>query len=320
MGFIVDFLGSTFGYLLWFFFDAVSNYAVAITLFVLVVNIIMLPIAIKRQKSLALTSKLNVKQKELRKKYEKDPKKYNEEISLLYEKEGMNPMSGCFSTMVLPLLLWSGIFGAISKPLQNTLHISSEKVSQAVSVLKEEGKISGQYEQLQLVRNFNEVKNDLDVFNEDEFADIEEYSHGFNFFGINLLSNPKTSNFSEMLWIIPLLCLLSSVLGIYITQKLSGAQNQMEGCYKFLPYGTALFTTYVSYSTPGAVGLYWVVSGILNIIQSIILSKYFNIYTINAKSEASRLAMLEIQEESILSIKNISDDNEKNDVLISGEK
>ena len=41
LGFIVDFLGNIFGYLLWIFFDAVSNYAVAITLFALAVNIIM---------------------------------------------------------------------------------------------------------------------------------------------------------------------------------------------------------------------------------------------------------------------------------------
>ena len=308
MGFIVDFLGNIFGYLLWLLFDAVSNYAIAITLFAVVVNIIMLPIAIKRQKNMALTSRLNAKQKELRKKYEKDPKKYQEQVALLYEKEGINPMNGCLSTMILPLLLWSGIFGAISKPLQNTLHISSEKVSQVVSVLKADGKISGNYEQLQLVRNFNEIKDYLKVFNEEEYADVEEYSHGFNFFGINLLSNPKTSEFSEMLWIIPLLCLISSVLGMYITQKLSGVQNQMEGCSKFLPYGAALFTTYISYSMPGAVGLYWFINGVINILQSIILNKYFNAYTMNAQAEASRLAMLEVKEEKVLSVKKLSSD------------
>ena len=309
LGFIVDFLGNIFGYLLWFFFDAVSNYAVAITLFALAVNLIMLPISIKRQKSLAFTSRMNAKQQELRKKYGKDPKKYQEEVALLYEKEGINPMNGCLSTMVLPLVLWSGIFGAISKPLQNALHIPSEKVSQAVSVLKADGKITSGYEQLQIVRNFNDIKDYLNVFSPEEFADIEEYSHGFDLFGINLLSNPKTSSFSEMLWVIPLLCLISTILGIYITQKLSGAQNQMEGCAKFIPYGAALFTTYVSYSMPGAVGLYWFINGVINVIQTIILNKYFNIYTINAKNEASRFAMLEIKEKDIVSLKDVDDED-----------
>lgn len=260
MGFVFDFLGNIFGYVLWFFFDAVSNYAVAITLFAVVINLLMLPLTIKRQKNMALNARVNAKDQELRKKYEKNPKKYNEERALLYEKEGVDPMAGCFSTMILPLLLWSGIFGAITKPLQNTLHISQEKVSQAISVLPNvpelEGKIISGYEQLQLVRHFNTVKNYLTMFNAEEFADVEEYSHGFNFFGINLLNRPNASAFTEMLWVIPLLCLLSSLFAIYISQKLMGTQNQMQGCNKFLPYGTTLFTTYLAYTVPGAVGLY----------------------------------------------------------------
>ncbi len=79
MGFIFDFFGNISGYLLWFFFDAVSNYAVAITLFALVINLVMLPFTIKRQKNMALTSRLSAKDAELRKKYEKNPRKYNEE-------------------------------------------------------------------------------------------------------------------------------------------------------------------------------------------------------------------------------------------------
>ena len=66
MGFIVDILGSIFGYILWFFFDLVSNYSIAITLFTVVISVIMLPIAIKRQKQMALNSRINVKQQELK--------------------------------------------------------------------------------------------------------------------------------------------------------------------------------------------------------------------------------------------------------------
>ena len=143
---IFDFLGSIFGYVLWFFFDAVSNYTVAILLFTVFINLLMFPIAIKRQKTMASNARMAEKQKELKKKYEKDMKKYNEELAKLYEKEGINPMSGCLSTMILPLILWSGIIGAINRPLQNTLHIPNEKISQAVEILptlpEVEGKIT----------------------------------------------------------------------------------------------------------------------------------------------------------------------------------
>ena len=77
MGFIFDFLGGIFGYVLWFFFDAVSSYAVAITLFSIFINVLLFPITVKRQKSMVLTAKVNLKQAQLRKKYEKDTKKDN---------------------------------------------------------------------------------------------------------------------------------------------------------------------------------------------------------------------------------------------------
>ncbi len=308
MGFLFDFLGSAFGYILWFFFDAVSNYGVAITLFALVINILMFPLAIKRQKSMAMNSRLAVKQQALKKKYEKDIKKYNEEVARLYEKEGVNPMSGCFATMVLPLVLWSGIFGAITKPLQNTLHIAPEKVAQAVEVLPTipelSGKVSSGYEQLQIVRHFSQVKSHLTMFSSDEIADIEEFSSGFDFMGINLLNRPSTAQFSEMLWVIPVLCFLSSVLSLYISQKMMGSQTSAQGCAKTAPYAMFIFTAYISYTIPAAVGLYWVINALFGAAQSLVLNKYYNAFTMNAKDEASRLALLDVQEKSVECVKN----------------
>ena len=158
MGLIFDVLGSIFGYVLWFFFDLVNNYGLAITLFTIIINIVMFPLAISRQKSMTKNSKLALKQQELRKKYENNPKKYNEEVSKLYEKEGISPLNGCFSVMVLPLILWGGVIGAVTKPLQNTLHISAEKIVSANSVIQTIPGISSTYmqgyEQLQIVNYF----------------------------------------------------------------------------------------------------------------------------------------------------------------------
>ncbi len=307
MGFLFDFLGSIFGYVLWFFFDAVSNYGVAITLFTLVINVLMFPLAIKRQKSMAMNSRMAVKQQALKKKYEKDTKKYNEEVAKLYEREGVNPMSGCFATMILPLILWSGIFGAITKPLQNTLHLAPEKVTQAVAVLptipEVSGKVSKGYEELQIVRHFSEVKSHLTMFNREEIADIEEFSSGFNFMGINLLNRPNAAQFSEMLWVIPLLCFLSSILSLYISQKMMGNQTQMQGCTKYMPYAMFIFTAYIAYTIPAAVGLYWIINALFGAAQSLVLNKYYNSFTMNAKDEAARLALLNIQEVNVSQVK-----------------
>ena len=68
----------------------------------------MIPMTIKRQKASAKTARISMKQQELKKKYEKNPKKYNEEAALLFEKEGVNPLGGCL-TMFLPFIILMGI-------------------------------------------------------------------------------------------------------------------------------------------------------------------------------------------------------------------
>ncbi len=320
MGFIFDFLGSVFGYILWFFYDAFSNYAIAITLFTLLINIIMFPTAIKRQKMMAKNARLAEKQKEIQKRYGKDRQKYNEELTKLYQQEGTSPFGGCFSSMILPLILWGGIFGAVTKPLQNTLHISQEKISQSIQSVSElpemKGKLNSGYDQLQIVRMFNEIKPHLTVLNEKELADLEEYSSGFDFLGINLLNRPNASSFKEMLWIIPLLSFIVSVVSMYITQKTSGNNIQAQGAMKAMPYIMFLFPAYIAYTIPAAVGLYWILNSLVGMFQSIILNKYYNVLTLNAKDEAVRFAEIKKFDSMVKQIKNPNEIVFNNDNII----
>lgn len=308
MGIIFDFLGSIFGYILWFFYDAVSNYAIAITLFTLLINIIMFPLAIKRQKAMAKNARLAEKQKDLQKRYGKDRQKYNEELTKLYQQEGTSPFGGCFSAMLLPLILWGGIFGAITKPMQNTLHIPQEKIVQATKAVSEvpelADKLHSGYEQLQLVRMFDTIKPHLTMLNEKEFSDLEEYSSGFNLLGINLLNRPNASSFQEMLWIIPLLSFAVSAFSMYITQKTSGNSIQAQGTMKAMPYIMFLFPAYIAYTIPAAVGLYWILNALVGMFQSIILNKYYNVYTLNAKDEFVRFSEIKNFDSTVEQIKN----------------
>lgn len=304
---IFDFIGSVIGYLLWFFFDAVSNYALAVFLLVLVINLLLLPAVIKRQKSAGKTAKINQKQQEIRKKYEKDQKKCNEELAKLYEQEG-NPMSGCFVSMILPWLVLFGVYAAVTSPLKNTLHIPSEKITQAVEVLKEDSstkyKFSKGNEELQIIRYFPEIKEKLTMFNEDELADIEEYSSGFDFCGLNLLNNPNESDFKEKLWLIPVLTFIVSLVTSVLTQKQTEAnQAQAIGCMKFLPYTMPVVSGWLAYTFPGAIGFYWFLNALISSVQMLFLNKFYSPQKVNAKEEAARLALLELNESSVNKIK-----------------
>ena len=87
-----NFFGSLLGYILWFFYMVVRNYGVAIILFTIVVKMLLFPMSIKQQKSMAAQSKLAAKQKELQAKYANNKMKYQEELQKLYDKEGVHPM------------------------------------------------------------------------------------------------------------------------------------------------------------------------------------------------------------------------------------
>ncbi|MBR0423134.1 MAG: membrane protein insertase YidC [Clostridia bacterium] len=300
MGNIFDFLGSIVGYLLWFFFDAVSNYALAIFLLIFVLNLLVLPSVIKRQKLMSKSARVSQKQQELRKKYEKDQKKYNEELAKLYEQEG-NPMSGCLVSMLLPLLIFSGVWFAVTNPLKNTLHIPAEKITTAVEFLKNDpsapDSLKNNCNELQIIRHFPEVKEKLTMFNEEELADIEEYSSGFNFCGINLLNNPNESDFKDMLWIIPALSLVLSILMSLLQLKLnSETQTQTMGCMKFTPFVLPLFISCQAYFLPGAIGFYWALNSLISGVQIIFLNKFYSAKKVSAKEEAARLDLLELKE------------------------
>ena len=122
---IFNFFGSILGYLLWFLYNIFHNYGVAIIFFTIIIKAVLFPFSVKSQRSMASQTKLADKQKELQAKYGNNKQKYNEELMKLYEKEGVNPSSGCLTTL-LPLPIMLGIYYSVIMPLSNTLHIASE--------------------------------------------------------------------------------------------------------------------------------------------------------------------------------------------------
>lgn len=102
---IFNFFGSILGYILWFFYYIVGNYGVAIILFTILFKVILFPLSVKQQKSMAVTSRIAEKQKELSKKYANDKRKYQEEVQKLYAKEGAKPGGGCLTTLLPSLMI-----------------------------------------------------------------------------------------------------------------------------------------------------------------------------------------------------------------------
>ena len=303
---IFSFFGSILGYLLWFLYNIFHNYGVAIIFFTIIVKLVLFPFSIKSQRSMASQTKLSAKQKELQAKYGNNKQKYNEELMKLYEKEGVNPSSGCLTTL-LPLPIMLGIYYSVIMPLSNTLHIASDRISEATDFISRiPGMVattttSGIYSELQIIRNFDALKDHLTMFTPEDLEKIESFTKGFHFLGWDLLATPNTAGFASMLWLIPALSFVSyfgsQLYMSHIQKKISG-QSQ-PGCMKGMMYLFPLISVYWAWIMPAAVGVYWIVSSVTSTLQYVIVNKFFSVNHMIALGEARRAVTLELGEAKV---------------------
>lgn len=302
---IFGLLGSLLGYILWGAFYLIQNFGLSIIVFTIIIKAVLLPFSVKQQKSMAKTSKLQKKQREIQEKYANNRQKAQEEMAKLYEKEGIKPGGGCL-TSVVPMLVILGIFYAVAYPLTNTLHLDSVDVQNAIKYVDTiPGYVSGAnptYQEISLLKIFPNIVNTpaiQGIFDASEISTIEMFQSGFNTFGVDLLAIPSEYGLFSGYILFPVFCFLSNVLSQMIMQKMNKNQMQQQGCMKVMLYVLPLFSAYIAYSVPAAVGFYWIISAVFGLLQSILLGKMYGVDKITAKSEAQHVALLFEQEAKV---------------------
>ena len=98
-GWALEFLSGLFG----------GNFAAAVFFFTLLINVILIPLSIKSQKSSVQQTRIKPKLDELKKKYGDDKQKYSEAMQKLYQEENVSMSGGCLP-MVLRLVLMMSIY------------------------------------------------------------------------------------------------------------------------------------------------------------------------------------------------------------------
>ena len=300
---IFNFIGSIFGYVLWFSFYVVKNYGVAIIIFTLFTKILLFPFSIKQQKSMAANARFQQKQKEIMDKYKGDRVRANEEIQKLMQKENVKLGAGCMP-MIAPMIIMFGIYYSVINPLTNTLHIAGDKVNAALNSLSTLPGIgmglNGRYGEISIVKYFSSLEkylvdnNGNQLFSPAEATSINDFSGGFNFLGLDLLATPSQSSFQSMMWLIPILCFVTSVGSMIVMQKLNG--TKMQGCMVIMIFLMPLMSAWIAYSVPGAVGFYWIASTVLGFVQSLVMNKFYSPSIMEAKAEAQRVVLRRQQE------------------------
>ena len=170
------------------FYDFSQNYGIALILFALVIKLVLFPFNLKGKKSMIQMNLLSSKMQQLQKQYGKDRERYNLEIQKLYEKEKVNPMSGCLWSFI-PIIFLMVLYGIIREPLTYLMNVPAdmiETVAQITGVAN-----SGTYPQIAMLKAIADpaVLEQVKAALGDAGAGL--FSMNVEFLGINLANIPQ---------------------------------------------------------------------------------------------------------------------------------
>lgn len=259
-----------------------SNFAAAVFVFTLLINLALIPLSIKSQKSSVQQTRIKPKLDDLKKRYGDDRKKYAEESQKLYQDEGVSMSGGCLP-MILRLVLMMSIYYLIMQPLTYLMHVDANVISQAFEAIGKSARPT-ELEVIEAVKtgaiNFPQIESALG-------------SIDFNFFGIDLTQTPKFSfdifNDAQKIWIMPLLAfasqMLSSFLSLKMQKKLNPEAPSMTGMMLTMP----LITLFIGFGLPGGVAFYWTCSSLIGGIIQIAVQNFYGPHKMLAKERSKEL-------------------------------
>ena len=248
-GWVLEFLSGIFG----------GNFAAAVFAFTLIINLILIPLSIKSQKSSVQQMRIKPKLDELKKKYGDDKQKYSEAMQKLYQEENVSMSGGCLP-MILRLVLMMSIYYLIMSPLTYMSHAEPTQVKNVTTAISESltdlqksneeeykkitDEISwkkGGNNELSIVKIIREKPEVIkELLSDEEYAKIEndlksitaadeKANVDYSFFGIDLTQTPKFSfdifHNAQLIWVMPIMAflaqMLTSALSLMMQKKLN---------------------------------------------------------------------------------------------------
>lgn len=218
----------------------------SIILYTIFVYTLMLPMTINQQRSTKMMSVINPEVQAIQKKYrnKKDQAsmmKQQEEIQQVYDKYGTSMMGGC-----LPML--------VQMPLLLALYPVIYDIQSYVPAIKDA------------------------PASVNRFLTIPDLTIA----PIAMIKNSGDYGMAPALVIItavllPVLSGLTQYLSVKISQAISGQQmdkdNPMANTMNTMNVTMPLFSVFMVFSLPTGIGLYWVISAVVRIIQQVIINK-----------------------------------------------
>jgi YidC/Oxa1 family membrane protein insertase len=231
-----------------------TNFAwgLAIIVLTLLVRLAMHPLTSKQMKSMEKMQKLQPQLKVLQEKYADDKDELNRQTMALYQENKINPASGCLPLIIqLPIfILLYGVLYDLTKTEAFT-NVTFLGVNLGGSVL-------------------TTIAEALGGLVDSAGALIPQEELGFVMVILTAFANLGDLFSNLSVWIFNFILLVLIAWLTWYQQHLTGAGNpQMSMMNWFMP----LFLTFICFSLPGGVLLYWGVSSLMGIIHQVRVKK-----------------------------------------------
>mgnify|MGYP000303771430 FL=1 len=353
LGYVMDILfrfTSSFG---------VFNVGLCIILFTIVMKTLMIPLTIKQQKTTKLMSVMNPEIQAIQKKYkgksdQESMQRQNVEIQAVYEKYGTSMTGGC-----LPLLIQMPILLALYRVIYNIpAYVPSVRVyfDNVVTPLMGQADYAQKLQEITNIAtacggkldkfdftNANRLVDMLYKFSTAQWGELQSLFPAISdvigqnaavvermntFLGLNMAEAPGWV--PSFAWIIPVLAAVSQW---FSTKLMSGnqpstsadAENPMAQSMKTMTTTMPLFSAFICITMPAGLGIYWIATSVVTIIQQLIVNAYMdkvniddmiakNLEKVNKKRAKQGLPPAKVTQNATASLKAIKAEEEKEKV------
>ena len=296
-----DIVTVPFGWLLGQLYQLTNNYGLAMIIFAIVVQLVLLPITAKSKKGMMKMSRMQPKIQAIQRKYADDKQKQQEAIQQLQKEEGASMgCGGCLWSLV-PMLILFPLFAVIRNPIVYMLGETPEIANQIVETIKNlnpdlfsGNAYYGQVMAAQAIPEYAEaLRAAIPGISESTLAGID-----FQFLGINLGATPTFNVFKwEVinwamigLFLMPVLSAASQVIQMIISQRMNNSvvtdENGLEDKEtaknaksaqqsKMMTWMFPLMSMWIGFTVPAGLSVYWFVGGIVRTVEDIFLTKHY---------------------------------------------
>lgn len=335
------------------------NVGLCIILFTIVMKTLMIPLTIKQQKTTKLMSVMNPEIQAIQKKYkgksdQESMQRQNVEIQAVYEKYGTSMTGGC-----LPLLIQMPILLALYRVIYNIpAYVPSVRVyfDNVVTPLMGQADYAQKLQEITNIAtacggkldkfdftNANRLVDMLYKFSTAQWGELQALFPAISdvigqnaavvermntFLGLNMAEAPGWV--PSFAWIIPVLAAVSQW---FSTKLMSGnqpstsadAENPMAQSMKTMTTTMPLFSAFICITMPAGLGIYWIATSVVTIIQQLIVNAYMdkvniddmiakNLEKVNKKRAKQGLPPAKVTQNATASLKAIKAEEEKEKV------